>query len=91
MNKVMVREVTRRESTYGFELERQEDQRGGGGAHRRGVSGAESGAKDDPVGIVILCESEDLRDQWLKIINDQIRELKDIARKLENPQSFDQG
>ena len=76
MNKVTVREVTRPDSTYGFELEKQENDGGGG----------KSGGHEV---MVIVCESELERDESLKIINGQIRDLKDIARRLVNPQSFD--
>ncbi len=77
MNKVVVREMTK-----GFELERKDD----------GSSAKDSGrssVREQPSAVVVLCQSIEERNQWLKTINDQIRELKDIAKRLENPQLFE--
>ena len=35
--------------------------------------------------VIIKCEDEALRDAWLKTITDQIKELRDIGLRLENP------
>lgn len=75
MNKVIVREFNKSDSTFGFELEKKLDR------------SSTSSRKEDSA-IVVQCESEEQRDEWLKIINDQIRDLKDMAKKLENPQFF---
>ena len=34
------------------------------------------------------CDDEALRDTWLKTITDQIKELRDIGLRLENPSQF---
>jgi hypothetical protein len=78
MNKVIVRELVKSGSVYGFELERQENR-------CSPVARKDLTAKEYPV-IVVQCESEKQRDEWLKTINDQIRELKNLANFLENPQ-----
>ena len=97
MNKLTVREVSK-DSAFGFELERKTDNNSGGNSGLPSLSSAgsrDSAARGDgvdgvnansPSAIVVHCESEGERDEWLKTINDQIRDLKDIAKRLENPQ-----
>lgn len=79
MNKVAVREVAKQGSYVGFELERS---RGKGIPVTTLDAGKDIG---DSAVVVVLCHSEKQRDEWLKCINDQIRDLKDVVRRLENP------
>ena len=82
MNKLVVREMSKGDGNFGFELERIEDRRNSsrkestvssaGSATSTGSSSTSSAASEPPV-IVIQCEREDQRDEWLKAINDQIR------------------
>ncbi len=82
MNKLVVREISKGDGTFGFELERVEDRRcssrrdgTGGGASGNGAastSGQSAHHHEAPV-IVIQCEKEEQRDEWLKTINNQIR------------------
>ena len=46
---------------------------------------ASGAVQAEQVAIVIQCEDEALRDTWLKTINDQIKELRDMGLLLENP------
>ncbi|TRY61773.1 hypothetical protein TCAL_08466 [Tigriopus californicus] len=78
MNNVIVREFNKSDSNFGFELEK--------GLELLERSTTASRREDSA--IVVQCESEEQRDEWLKVINDQIRDLKDMAKKLENPQFF---
>ena len=49
------------------------------------TSSASGAVQAEQVAIVIQCEDEALRDTWLKTINDQIKELRDMGIKLGNP------
>lgn len=75
INKVNVREVCKDNSVFGFELERT-----GEPGRKRSV-----GPKEEAGAVVVHCDSEELRDEYLKAINDQIRELKNIGDILANP------
>jgi hypothetical protein len=100
MNKLVVREISKGDGTFGFELERVDDRRcsskrdgtsvwAGAGTAPGGGGGGGAGngsAIPEAALIVIQSDSENLRDEWLKTINSQIRELKDIGKRLENPQ-----
>ena len=68
----MVREINKGDSIFGFELERQN-------------ATIRAGSSDV---LVVQCVSEQVRDDWLKVINDQIRDLKRMADQLVNPQGF---
>ena len=65
MNKVLVREITKNDSTFGFELERQDNR-----VSPNRKKGDHS--KEENSVIVVQCESETQRDEWLKTINDQV-------------------
>ena len=85
-----VREYSRNDTHYGFELERKDDGGGGGCGGRNSYkenndsNNNGNGNKDDSV-IVVICESEEQRDEALKVINGQILELKEIAKRMVNP------
>ena len=87
MNRMDVREYSRNDSQFGFELELK-DQRSSVVRTQTmassTASSSSSGGKEDCV-IVILLETEPKRDEVLKVINDQIRGLKNIALTLVNP------
>ena len=97
MNKLTVREVSK-DSAFGFELERKTDGSSSSSVSRVAAAAAGSrgfAARDaadgassssSPSAIVVNCDSESDRDDWLRTINGQIRDLKDIAKRLENPQ-----
>ncbi len=88
MNKLVVRELGRQQgSMFGFELERIDDR--GAVVRKDSASALGAAAKDEPPVVVVLCQSEDQRNAWLKVIADQIRELKDMANKLENPMGLE--
>ena len=98
INKVTVREYSRNDTHYGFELERKDD--GSSSSSKQSSSSnnrnsfkensdsnnssSNNNAKDDSV-IVVICDSEAQRDEALKLINGQILELKDIAKRMVNP------
>ena len=75
MNKLLVREITKNDSTFGFELEKQDNRVSPN--RKRGEH-----AKEDNSVIVVQCESEAQRDEWLKTINDQVS-LKNFCFRVE--------
>ena len=87
-----VREYSRNDTQFGFELEFK-DQRSSvlkdqfiiGSPPNPHLSNGSSGSMKDDSIIVILLDTEQKRDEVLKVINDQIRELKNIAISLVNP------
>ena len=80
MNKVIVREYVK--DVFGFELEKQEENK----TIKKGASSQTN--PDEPPSVVVFCESEKVRDEWLKLINDQIRKLNEMAKRLENPKDL---
>ena len=73
MNQVIARNKSGSDNNSSFELER---------------SNRETSKNPEESRILIKCKDEETRDNWIKIINDQVYLLQNIGDMLTNPTSL---